>query len=100
MSEVWIAWVAGLLEGEGTFVRRGDKKLAISVHMTDRDIIERLQFVTGVGRVRACKKQREHHKPSWRWTVASSKRAKELAMLVYPWLGKRRREKIDNIVGA
>jgi hypothetical protein len=42
LSKVDIAWLAGLLEGEGSFMR-GKRKDApgISLAMTDRDVVER-----------------------------------------------------------
>lgn len=41
ISSAEIAWVTGLLEGEGTFQMSG-RSLTVSVRMTDRDIIERV----------------------------------------------------------
>jgi len=43
------AWLAGILEGEGSFL--SGKSIAIQVTMTDLDVLERLQPITGLGRV-------------------------------------------------
>lgn len=49
-----LAWVAGLLEGEGSFTYQGigtKRNIAVLCHMTDRDVLERLQQKLGVGRL-------------------------------------------------
>jgi hypothetical protein len=66
-----IAWVAGLLEGEGTF-GMSDRAICISINMIDRDIIERVGALLG-GRVYGPHvRGSERHKPIWR----SAKRAR------------------------
>jgi len=62
-----VAWLAGILEGEGSFISKGQAR--IQVAMTDQDIITRLAELTGVGRVYAVRRQKPHHKDSWLWTV-------------------------------
>jgi hypothetical protein len=42
LTDVEVAWIAGLLEGEGHFAPK-----AIIVNMTDRDVLERLAALTG-----------------------------------------------------
>jgi len=62
MSDLELGWVAGILEGEGCFfvttrktAKYGPYVYArVTVCMTDRDIIERLQHVTGVGVLERC----------------------------------------------
>lgn len=52
MDHLEIGWVAGIVEGEGNFhgAEHGTP-MQIRVGMTDRDIIDRLQKVTGVGTI-------------------------------------------------
>ena len=83
-----IAWVAGIIEGEGTF--RATKSRGITVAMTDRDIIERLKIVTGVGRIYAVARQKAHHKDSFIWCVSCRDHYTGLALAILPWLGERR----------
>ncbi|WP_433175116.1 hypothetical protein [Actinoallomurus sp. CA-150999] len=82
------AWLAGILEGEGSFISK--TKLSISVAMTDQDVIERLSTLTGVGRVYALGRQKGHHKDVWRWTIYRRAHLKSITEAVLPWLGKRR----------
>lgn len=41
-----IAWAAGLLEGEGSFIM-SDRAITIAVNMVDRDVIERIASLLG-----------------------------------------------------
>ena len=68
MTVAELAWVAGLIEGEGCFFvterkteKYGPYRYArVTVCMTDRDILELLQAVTGVGII---EKMRERKNP-------------------------------------
>lgn len=82
------AWLAGILEGEGSFISKGRPK--IQVAMTDQDIIIRLSKLTGVGRVYAVRRQKPHHKDAWLWAVNRPAHVEHIIRLVLPWLGHRR----------
>jgi DNA-binding Lrp family transcriptional regulator len=67
--------------------------------MTDRDVLERLRKVTGVGileRVRARKDPR--HKPISQWIVSRNQEAIELMVAVYPHMGTRRQARIREVL--
>jgi hypothetical protein len=49
MTDVEKAWLAGIIEGEGTFGRVGRPGGQIRVVMTDQDVIHRLHAITGLG---------------------------------------------------
>jgi hypothetical protein len=83
-----VAWLAGILEGEGSFISKGRPR--IQVAMTDQDIIARLSELTGVGRVYAVSRQKPHHKDAWLWTVNRPAHLEHIIRLVLPWLGQRR----------
>jgi len=51
MTSEQVAWLDGILEGEGSFIVKGHRAVTVQVVMTDRDIIDRLVQVTGVGRI-------------------------------------------------
>jgi hypothetical protein len=103
ITEGQIAWVAGILEGEGTWCYRAanPKNWWVAVRMTDRDIIERLytwagvghcyfdQYIRGVGR--------EHHNAVHQWVVSVKPHREWLAQQVWPWLGERRKAKIRQL---
>lgn len=89
MSAAEIAWVAGIIEGEGSFAQSRPR---IAVSMTDRDIIERLHRVTGIGHVIYDRPgQMSHHKPHSIWYVQRGEHALHLVSLIRPWLGIRRK---------
>ena len=96
-----IVWVAGLLEGEGHFApSRGCPR--IKLVMTDRDIVERAACVLGAT---ASIKQYKPTSPSggetklaYRLTI-DGRRAAAWMMMLWPFLGVRRRERITAVLG-
>ncbi len=88
-----IAWIAGLLEGEGSFVV-SDRSLVIAVNMTDRDVIERATGLLGGNTyARRCPAIERPRKQQWRAQVKGP-RAAGWMMTIYPLLGRRRREQV------
>lgn len=60
-----IAWLAGLLEGEGAF-GMSDRSLCVKILMTDRDIIERAAaLLRGHTYTRRAPKIDRPRKPAW-----------------------------------
>lgn len=89
-----VGWIAGILEGEGCWTANGCRgNWLVSVRMTDRDIIERLRHITGVGRV-TMEENKKGYKTAWAWQVAARPQREWLTVAVWPWLGTRRRERI------
>lgn len=104
-----IAWVAGVLEGEGYFglIPKKTKspehywEVRIQCNMTDEDVIRRLHELTGLGAVRGpLPVQKDHHKPAFSWTV--NRRSEVICLLnqIRPWMGQRRKARIDDILHA
>lgn len=93
-----LAWVAGLFEGEGcvsAIVRtHGAPRLNTSVKMTDLDVLERAQRITGLGKVYGPYQRAPHHKPHWQWNVQNAQHAYALVIMLFPWLGSRRRRQV------
>lgn len=107
MDPVDRGWVAGLLEGEGTFywAKPVPKKHAgfgsIVVRMTDEDVIRKLHRVTGVGTVSGpYVDKRPNHRPTWNWQVSSYHETTELLQEILPLMGVRRAEKIRMILAG
>jgi hypothetical protein len=107
MTEVELAWVAGLLEGEGCFfpIEYRTEKYGpyiyarVAVLMTDLDILQRLQSLTGVGNINGPTiRKNPRHKPLWHWVVSRHKESITLMRAVYPWMGERRRARIDEVL--
>jgi hypothetical protein len=107
MSSFELGWVVGLLEGEGCFFvntcgtpKYGPYAYArVTVCMTDRDVLERLQEVTGIGRLEKVRPRKDpKHKPISQWIVCRNQEAIELMVAVYPHMGVRRQAKIREVL--
>lgn len=103
MKQIDVAWLAGLLEGEGCFAlnQRPDRPNARSsvqvvVSMRDKDVIERAASLMGTT-VRLHRTARGNHSAMWR-TVASCAKAEQIMLAVRPFMGERRGERIDYIL--
>ena len=98
MKETDLYWLAGLLEGEGSFSIRGKKRSAsIKVSMTDREPIAK------AAQLMNCPVH--HYPPNLRYPkdqyVASLNRAPEvrdLCQLLRPLMSPRRRQQIDTVI--
>ena len=102
-----IAWVAGLLEGEGCFSNRANQKngtnnqIRIALEMTDEDVIRRAAKILH-GNVMGPYVRKSTHgsgfdKPMYRADWAGS-RAAGIMMTVYSFMGNRRQERIKEIL--
>lgn len=95
-----LAWVAGLLEGEGSFMMRKSNVPKAQCQMTDQDVILRLQEKCG-GNVYFCERTEEEKaknwKNSWTWSL-QGQAAADLMASILPHMGRRRSEKIQEIV--
>lgn len=91
------AWIAGLIEGDGYFVKNStpanQANMGIVVHKADEDVVRRAHEWSGVGRVSGPHQQRSN--PTWRWSVVRAEDVLEIAGMIRPLLGARRREQLD-----
>lgn len=94
MNDINLGWLAGILEGEGSFTWGSKKERnvygvpCVKVGSTDLDIIERIQSLLG-GNIRIDKRTKDWYKDQYRlqW---QGERAVEIMKLVSPHMGKRR----------
>ena len=94
MDEIERAWLAGWLEGEGSFnFDRTVSQLSVSACSTDRDVLERVRSLLG-GNIYAAKKPQEHHRQPWHWRLTGECSAELMAEL-RPLMFERRRGQID-----
>jgi len=107
-SKIEIAWASGVIEGEGSIIANlngrskfnGEPYLRcqLRVCMTDKDIIQKLQAVFGVGIVAEYNNlSRLGKKPIWRWDVRRALEAKVVCELIYPYMGQRRKKQIEHL---
>ena len=105
MTEGEIQWLAGLLEGEGCFGAwgpiRGGRRLraAVSLKMTDRDVVERAHALLGLETIVMTKG--DSRGKGWSDTYvwqANGATAERIMRLVLPYMGERRTAKINEIL--
>lgn len=91
-----VVWLAGLLEGEGTFDLHRGKYPRVRLAMTDRDVVGRAATLLG-SRVRLSLKPAPY-KASWHAEVSGEKAALVMRA-VLPFMGSRRSAKIAAVLG-
>lgn len=100
MTEIEFSWLAGILEGEGSFIK-GPKSMpnqpAISIQMTDEDIIQRVAKMFGTSYCRSDRGLDKGWKPAYR-TMLRGEPAVLLMQILYPLMGKRRQNQISDAI--
>ena len=95
-----LAWAAGLLEGEGCFYARtqgGRSYPTVSCGMTDEDVIRKLMAFFDAGYIFRSKKSGFGTKPIYTWQV-TTRQARTVMTYVLPYMGARRRAKIEELL--
>lgn len=97
LNDVDVAWIAGLLEGEGWFGCNSKRDcLKVELAMTDGDVVDRFAGLVGVeSRVRT--RRKPHWKDQYLATVYGAK-AEELMRRILPFMGERRRDTIELVL--
>lgn len=104
-----LGWIAGLLEGEGSFGVAKRKKdgysCRVAISMTDPDVIQKAKDLSGFGRVYGPYPVKESNvgsgpfKDRYLWVV-QGKKAAELMRGVLPFMGARRSDRILEILNG
>lgn len=93
-----LLWAAGLLEGEGSFVTRGDRNGGrILMSTTDEDVALKIATLLGVGKV-AGPYHRPPAKDCWNFKVEKTLEVVPLATALRPFMGRRRQGQIDTML--
>jgi hypothetical protein len=102
LNDLELGWVAGLIEGEGSFtVKKSKRKNGYScqpqlrVSMTDEDVVRKLAALIPAGNVLKAGRRTEAGKEVWMWTLSKSQALIDLMIVLRPLMGKRRRKRID-----
>lgn len=90
------AWLAGWLEGEGSFSLENGGVI-IHACSTDLDVIQRVADLCGVTKLTLHKKQQEHHKQAYKFRLGGQ-RCADVLIAIRPFMGNRRGEKIDTLL--
>lgn len=111
-NRVELAWLAGLLEGEGAFMvipkryqgrgirsRGSYPSFRVSLNMTDGDVVYHAASVAGMGNVIGpFMRGNPKHSPMFRWNVNKRRHIYALLVAIYPYMGQRRGAKIMDIL--
>ena len=106
MTKADLHWLAGLLEGEGSFFvaysRNGGHQYPharIEVSMTDKDVIQRAAKLLGATyRLQKWSTAAtRHYKPIWKSSVYSANAVSHMLRLA-PLMGRRRKRKIADVL--
>ena len=96
-----LPWLAGLLEGEGSFSDNGGYPV-VKVSMCDRDVIARAAELFGgrsIWDVTNARAQERGWSPAWATGIAGARGAALMRQL-RDWMGTRRRSEIDRALEA
>lgn len=92
-----MSWALGIFEGEGSIVTPypHGRTVSLSIQMSDKDILERLHAIVGVGTITGPynynRKQNVTYKEVWAWRAHKREDVKYLLTKWFPFFGTRRR---------
>lgn len=97
LSKSTLAWLSGLLEGEGSFQwsGSGNGSPSISVQMTDEDVIEKVSFLWQ--RPMYSYQPRGNRKLVFKTSIHGQD-ALHFMRILRSWMGQRRRQQIDEVL--
>lgn len=99
MNDKTICWLAGILEGEGSFLKgppSDPNQPRIQLSMTDRDIVERVASIFGTATQEV--KSKRYKENGWKtpyFTVLKGRKAMRLMEELHPLMGERRQQQIE-----
>lgn len=90
LSKEDAAYIAGLVDGEGTITltrkhRNENRQICVAISSTERNMLEFVKSVTGVGKITSKKTTQDHHKTSYAYYV-SNRQALGLIEQIFPYL--------------
>ena len=93
-----VSWAIGIFEGEGSVTvvttQNGHKQLQIRMCMVDVDVVDRFHAAVGVGR--RGEQSQNGGKIIQRWACTKNADSKTFIRMMYPHLGIRRRQIIQD----
>ena len=98
-----LAWAAGVFEGEGCICcykipnRKDSRRVMLAITMSDEDIVQRIYEIFKVGSFKGPYKKKDK-KTLWTWAVQNMAGCHSVLTEIYPYLGKRRKEKADEMI--
>jgi hypothetical protein len=97
------AWLAGLFEGEGCIEITKNGGTRLTIRMTDRDIIDRVDAFFPCSKIQVVNPKPvrpEYNQPKtqYAWRVSRPEVVREILQLILPWLGERRSRKAREVL--
>jgi hypothetical protein len=93
-TEVDIAWMAGLFEGEGNIDwSTKSRSCNLRIAMTDLDIIEKFQKLSECGTIKSYRPAKGASREVFLWRVCHRNHVSRLLKLMLPHFSSRKREK-------
>ena len=93
-----VAWVAGLLEGEGCFCTKTGGAQYVNCSMTDEDVVRKLHAIVGRGYVTTTPPRGLGRKRVWTWRMGGREDVKWLCETILPYMGLRRSQRISEVI--
>jgi len=96
-----IAWLAGLLEGEGSFGMGSQNKTTptLRLQMCDQDVVKRAASLMEASLLKPTIPRKEHWKSYYTASLCSTP-AIEWMMTIYSLMGLRRQQRIREVIAA
>ena len=102
LSKSDAADIAGLVDGEGTVTlsrkhKNEHRQLSVSISSTERNLLELIQSVTGVGKITNKVTSKSHHTPSYTYSVYN-RQALSLLNQIFLFLKSYKRDRAQLIL--
>lgn len=100
-----LAWLAGILEGEGSFYwesyknnKTSKRYPRITVQMSDADVLQKAALIGGCGVFGGPTNNPNGHKPIYSWKVCVNHHVYALLVALFPFMGQRRQSKMRELI--
>lgn len=94
MDKYWdpidVAYIAGIIDGEGHIQKHDKAGWAVRVSMCDGDVVQRLYDMTGIGNIHIYPPRGNQQQDVWTWSVQAKKDVYRLLAAVSIFLGDRK----------
>lgn len=106
MEETNLHWLAGWLEGEGTFVATSGRaangvryrRVTVRGVSTDLEVVKKVHSLAGVGRIYGPYKYGTNKQQNWQWAICKREEALSFMRLIRPLMSTRRQAQIDAVL--
>ena len=106
LNDFDLGFIVGILEGEGSFSNPKEpipsREVRITVNMSDLDVIKRIAKLLGVKKIGSYDPNKyRQYKSSAKimyYIALNGNKAIEIMKMIYPYMGKRRKIKIKELI--